>query len=104
MNMHPVLSLHRLNIDPNNFQVRCENKKVILTKKEFQLLEFMAMNRDRVLNRLTLLEHVWHYGTFAATNTLDAHIASLRRKLDKGRHKKLIRTIHGIGFLFSDTK
>jgi DNA-binding response OmpR family regulator len=71
-----------------------------LSRKEYDLLEFFARNQGRVINRLTILEYVWNYNAQIATNTLEVHMAALRRKLDDKYTKKLIHTIHGVGYMF----
>lgn len=64
------------------------------------MLEFFSRNPGRVLNRLSILEYVWNYSAQIATNTLEVHLAALRRKIDGKCEKKLIRTVHGIGYVF----
>ncbi|MFC1748038.1 winged helix-turn-helix domain-containing protein, partial [Pseudomonadota bacterium] len=69
-------------------------RKIRLRKKEYDLLEFLVRNAGRVLNRLTILEYVWNYSIHANTNTLEVHVANLRRKIDS----QIIQTIHGLGY------
>jgi len=85
---------------PKSCEVMREGKKILLRRKEFELLEFMARNRCRAINRLTLLEYVWDCGTTAKTNTLEVHMATLRRKIDGGFAEKFIRTVRGMGYRF----
>lgn len=92
-----------LTVDPRSFQVFRRSRKIPLRKKEYQLLEFMVINKNKVLNKLTILENVWNYGLFSTTNTLDVHIANLRRKIDKNHDKKLIQTVHGLGYRICDS-
>lgn len=88
-------SSHPLTLLPHAHAVLREGKKIPLRKKEFELLEFMTRNRRRAINRLTILEYVWDYGTTSITNTLEVHMASLRRKMDNGFSSKLFRTVPG---------
>jgi DNA-binding response OmpR family regulator len=74
-----------------------------LRKKEYQLLEFLARNKNKVLNRHTLLEYVWNYNVMAMTNTLEVHISSLRRKMDLGYPTKILQTVHGLGYKLCDS-
>ena len=99
MKTNNVLRLGNLTIDTTNQLVRRQNKKINLRKKEFELLEFLARNKERVLNRLTILEYVWNYSAQVNTNTLEVHIAGLRKKIGK----KLILTIPGLGYKLSTT-
>lgn len=68
-----------------------------LTKKEFMLLEYLMRNMGVVLSRGMLLEHVWDMDCDPFTNTLEAHIRSLRRKIENGEGS-IIRTVHGRGY------
>ncbi|MBU1954196.1 winged helix-turn-helix domain-containing protein, partial [Patescibacteria group bacterium] len=61
MNKEAKIKLKNIHINTISRQVRRSRKKVNLTKKEFDLLEFLARNKNRVLNRLTILEYVWNY-------------------------------------------
>lgn len=101
MNNEKKLILHDLIIHTDVRQVYRGNEKIRLRKKEYDLLEFLARNKERVLNKLTILEYVWNYSIHAETNTIDVHMASLRRKIDQNRSVKLIRTIHGLGYTLS---
>ncbi len=80
------------------------DKPIALRKKEYDLLEFLSRNPGRILNRLSILEYVWNYNAEIATNTLEVHIAALRRKIEGKRNGKIIRTVHGIGYIFSPQK
>ena len=77
-------------------EVRLHGKNIKLTLKEFELLGFLLENPNRAFNRDTLLEMLWGYGYEGETRTLDMHIKTLRKKLDKWGKK--IQTIHGIGY------
>lgn len=102
MNSSALLTFGDLQIDLGKQEVYRKNKRIELRKKEYELLEFLARNRDRVMNRLTILEYVWNYSAHVDTNTLEVHIAALRRKVDQGFSQKLVRTVHGLGYKLSD--
>ncbi len=97
-----VLTIGEITIDPQSFTVFSKENSISLPKKEFELLEFLAKNKDRVINRLTIMEQVWNYGPFSNTNTLDVHIGALRKKLEKFFGKKIIKTIYGLGYKVSE--
>ena len=84
-----------LTLLPHEQAVLREGKKISLRKKEFELLQFLARNRQRAINRLTILEYVWDCGATSITNTVEVHMASLRRKIDDGFALKLFMTIPG---------
>ena len=66
----------------------------------FTLLEYVMRNAGILLTRQMTLEHVWDINTDPFTNTVEVHILFLRRKLDEGFKRKLIKTVHGYGYKF----
>lgn len=82
-------------LDTRNKIVTKEEQDVNLRKKEYSLFEYLARNKDRVVSRCELLDHVWDYREYVGSNTIDVHIKRLRDKLD---NKGIIHTIHGIGY------
>jgi|WetSurMetagenome_2_1015567.scaffolds.fasta_scaffold73599_3 DNA-binding response OmpR family regulator len=88
-------------MDRDGHKAYCRGKPITLRKKEYDLLEFLTRNPGRILNRLSILEYVWNYNAQIATNTLEVHIAALRRKIEGKQNGKMIKTIHGIGYIFS---
>jgi DNA-binding response OmpR family regulator len=85
----------QITLFPHSLTAVRGGKKIPLRRKEFDLLEFLLRNRRRAIGRLTLLEYVWGCSAMAVTNTLEVHVSSLRRKLDHGFGKKILRTING---------
>ena len=73
-----------------------------LTAIEYKLLEFLARNKGRVLDRLEIMEHIWGHSYNSGTNVVDVHINSLRKKIDKDFSPKLIRTVIGMGYVIDD--
>jgi len=96
------LTLGELVIRPERYEVTRDGNKINLRRKEYDLLEFLVRNRERILSRLTILEYVWNYNAQIVTNTLEVHISALRQKIDKGFNKKLLHTFHGLGYMLSD--
>lgn len=76
------------------------HKAICLRNKEFELLEFFILNRDKTLPRDLILEFVWDRNADFASNTLDVHVNRLRRKLGDRQPYKLIHTVHAIGYRF----
>jgi two-component system, OmpR family, response regulator ArlR len=101
--MNKKLKIGDITVQSDTHEAYNRSQKIPLRKKEFELLEFLVRNKNRVLNRLTILEYVWCYEARADTNTLEVHIAVLRRKLKKHHAKSLIRTIHGLGYMLCDS-
>lgn len=83
----------RLNLKARKVYV--DDIEVYLRRKEFDLLEYMLLNKNRVLSVETILEHVWEIGLNAVSNTVSVHIRSIRAKLGSD----LIKTRHGFGYV-----
>lgn len=96
------LTLGELVIRPERYEVTRNGNKISLRRKEYDLLEFLVRNRERILSRFTILEYVWNYNAQIVTNTLEVHISALRQKIDKGFSKKLLHTFHGLGYMLSE--
>ena len=75
------------------------NKLIKLRLKEYELLKYLMTHPDEVIARNTLTEKVWDYNARIFSNTVDSHISLLRKKINEGFDKKIIDTIHGIGFM-----
>ena len=77
-------------------------RRVELTTKEYNLLEFLMRNPNRVLSRTQIAEHVWNLDFVAESNVVDVYIRYLRRKIDDESDLKLIKTVRGSGYLIND--
>jgi len=75
------------------------DKEIGLTKKEYDLLEILLINKNVVLTRSQLIEKVWGYEYIGDTNVVDVFIRYLRSKIDDGFENKLITTIRGVGYV-----
>lgn len=73
-----------------------------LTSKEFALLEYMLRNMGRPLSRAQIAQHVWDLHFDPESNVVDAYVKQLRKKIDSGHGKKLIKTIIGHGYMLND--
>ncbi len=96
------LKMLDLELYPGAYEAFRAGKRITLRKKEYQLLEFLLRNKNRVINRNTILEYIWSYDTSAVTNTLDVHMSALRRKIDGGHDFKMIQTVYGAGYKLCD--
>lgn len=93
------LKVGDLLLDPEMRMVSRGGKAIKLRLKEYILLEYFMQNADRVVNRNTLIEKIWDYDARLFSNTVDAHISSLRKKINVGFDYKLIETVHGVGYI-----
>jgi len=81
-----------------------DNKEIELTSKEFALLELLMRNPNKIISRTEISQKVWGYDFDTLTNIIDVYINHLRNKMDKGFDKRLIHTIRGVGYIFTDEK
>src|ERR671920_496188 len=88
-----------LSLNPDTHEVKRGERTVELTQCEFELLEYLMRNERIVVPRQRLLEEVWGYDPFAATNTIEVFISNLRRKLEAGGEPRLLHTIRGAGYV-----
>ena len=77
-------------------------KTIELSPKEFALLEFLLRNEGRVVTRSQILDHVWGYDYSPDSNLVDGYVTYLRRKVDRGHKRSLIRTVRGAGYALGD--
>ena len=94
-----VLTEGELSLDRDSREVRYGTEPVVLTKKEFDLLEYLMLHRNVAISRNELLDKVWGYSYLGDTNVVDVYIRYLRCKLDDPYHIKLIHTVRGVGYL-----
>ena len=93
-----ILRVGDLAIDLILRTVSRRDKEILLLPKEFQLLEYLVRNEDRIVSRAMLLQHVWDLHFDPSTNIIDVYVGRLRRKIDDQQAYPLIHTIRGIGY------
>ncbi|WP_039767544.1 MULTISPECIES: response regulator transcription factor [unclassified Caldicellulosiruptor] len=93
-----VLSIGDLTIDTSKRIVIRAGRIIELTKREYDLLEYLVRNKGIVLTREQILENVWGYSYMGDTNVVDVYIRYLRSKIDDGFKTKLIHTVRGVGY------
>lgn len=97
-----VLSLKNLSMYPARHEVMVGESAVELTKKEYDLLEYMLRNKRIVLSRDRILANVWGYDYVGDTNVVDVYIRYLRQKLDDRFSEKYIYTMRGVGYVVKE--
>jgi two-component system, OmpR family, response regulator RegX3 len=96
-----VLEGGGIRLDQERHEVTVRGQPVSLPLKEFELLEILMENRNRVLTRQTLIDRVWGFDYVGDTKTLDVHVKRLRARVEEDRHDpRLIVTIRGVGYRF----
>lgn len=98
-----ILEKYCVSLNRKTREVLCEERGVELTLKEFELLQYLMENSNRVVTRDELLNHIWGYDYDGETRTLDMHIRTLRQKLGEAGGS-CIRTIRGVGYRFVKTE
>ena len=93
-----VLQIEDLELDRMTHAVCRASRDIALTPKEFSLLEFLMLNEGRPVSRAVVIEQVWKLDVETMTNVVDVYINYLRRKVDNGHDRALIRTIRGVGY------
>jgi len=93
------LMLYDLRVDLLSRRVFRGDREIILTPKEFSLLEYMLRNKGRVLSRTQIIENIWGYNFDPGSNTVDVHIKFLREKMEKGPAARLIHTVRSAGYV-----
>ncbi len=97
-----VLECGKLVLNHDTHRVLVDGQEVVLTYKEFELLEYLLENRGIVLTRDKILDRIWGFAADVETRTLDVHIRSLRQKLGAGG--ELIETVRGVGYRIGDER
>jgi DNA-binding response OmpR family regulator len=99
-----TISVADLEINTTTHEVFKNGENINLTAKEYSVLEFMIYNKNRVLSRLSIAEHVWgdNFDLFSMTNFVDVHIKNLRKKIENGSGKHIIQTVRGVGYMLKD--
>jgi DNA-binding response OmpR family regulator len=93
-----VLSIDDLTLDPDRHVVRRGSRDIELTPREFSLLEYLLRHPGQVLTRSQITDSVWGDAFDTMTNVVDTYIHYLRKKVDGGPGRKLIRTVRGFGY------
>lgn len=96
------LKLKNLTMNIARHEVMVGDESVELTKKEFDLLEYLIRNKRSVLSRDQILSQVWGYDYMGDTNVVDVYIRYLRAKLDDRFDEKYIHTMRGVGYVVKD--
>jgi DNA-binding response OmpR family regulator len=94
----PELTVGPLRLDPATRQVHWRDQPVVLTRTEFNLLEFLMRRAGQVVSRSTLIEAVWGYQRDIESNTLDVFIRQLRGKIEGEDTVRLLQTVRGVGY------
>ncbi|MBI3124441.1 MAG: response regulator transcription factor [Ignavibacteriales bacterium] len=96
------LFINDIKLNAVTHQVWRGNNEIVLTQKEFALLEFLLRNKGKVCTRTKIIEHVWDIHFESDTSVIDVYINSLRKKLSINHVENYIQTIRGVGYIIRD--
>ena len=94
-----LLSFADYEVLPERNILKRDGREIVLTNKEMGVLEYLLLNRDKIISAEELLEHVWDREVDMFTDTVKTHIKTLRKKIDP--KKKYIKTVRGKGYIYS---
>ncbi|MFR2332398.1 MAG: response regulator transcription factor [Flavonifractor plautii] len=97
-----LLTAGPLTMDTDRHEVSVNGEGVELTRREFDLLRYLLENKERVISRESLLDHVWGFDFVGETNAVDVYIRFLRAKIDEAFGIKLIHTVRGVGYVIQE--
>ncbi|MFZ0452294.1 MAG: response regulator transcription factor [Ignavibacteriaceae bacterium] len=89
-------------LDTQSHKVIRNGNEITLTPKEYSILEYLIRNKNKIISRTILTEHVYDYHFDTDTNVIDVYINKLRNKIDKGFERQLLNTVRGIGYMIKD--
>lgn len=99
-----IITVADLTIDISSRKVTRGDKDISLSAKEYELLQYLAVNNGIVLSREKIEDHIWNYDYEGGTNVVDVYIRYLRKKIDESHDKKLIHTVRGMGYVLREEK
>jgi DNA-binding response OmpR family regulator len=97
-----ILSVGALKLDLVSHKASVSDIEINLTPKEFAILEYLLRNKNRVISRTKLVEHVYDLNFDSGTNVIDVYINKLRNKISNEKGDDFIKTIRGIGYVIKD--
>lgn len=97
-----ILNIADLSLNLSSHTVTRGGTEISLTSKEYQLLEYLLYNKEKVLSREKIENHIWNYDYEGGTNVIDVYIRYLRKKIDDGFPTKLIHTVRGAGYVIRE--
>jgi len=99
---HKILRVADLELNLESKLVSRNGKRIDLSSKEYSLLEYMIINKEKIISRVDISEKVWDLNFDTNTNVIDVYINYLRKKIDKDYPVKLIHTVVGMGYILRD--
>jgi len=96
--LNEIIKIGDMTIDVDGFTLHINNIEVVMTPKEFEILVFLARNKNKVISRETILNRVWGGDYFGDTRAVDTLIKRIRQKIPKTLNNLDIKSIYGVGY------
>ncbi|RJQ27814.1 DNA-binding response regulator [Candidatus Parcubacteria bacterium] len=96
------LKVGNLELDKQTLEVKRDGKLIQLTPREFRLLEYLMHNKGRILTREMILNRIWLYSPDIETRVVDVYMGYIRKKVDSGYEKNLIKSVRGFGYMIKE--
>jgi len=97
-----IITVGNLTMNLNTHTVTRGDNSIVLSSKEFAILEYLVKNKGNVLSREKIEQHIWNYDYEGGSNVIDVYISYLRKKVDGNYENKLIHTIRGVGYIVKE--
>ncbi len=97
-----TLMIDDLKMDLVAHKITRTDEEIILTPREYSILEYLLRNKNKIVSRTKLIEHVYDFHFDSGTNVIDVYINKLRSKIDLPNKKQLIHTVRGVGYIIKE--
>ena len=97
-----TLTIDDLKMDLVAHKITRTTEEIILTPREYSILEYLLRNKNKIVSRTKLIEHVYDFHFDSGTNVIDVYINKLRSKIDLPNKKQLIHTVRGVGYIIKE--
>lgn len=97
-----IIKAADLVVDISKHRVERNGKEIQLSAKEYELLRYLIINKNHILSREQIENHIWNYDYEGGTNVVDVYIRYLRKKIDENYERKLIHTVRGMGYVLKE--
>lgn len=91
-----------MTIDLNNRKIRVDDKEVILQGKQFDMLEYLINSKNTIITKEQIFDKIWGFDSDTTTNVIEVYASGLRKELKKIGYDKYLKTIRGVGYIWSD--
>jgi len=96
------IKIRNISLDLQNYLVKIDSNLVTLSKKEFQLLELLVRNRNKIVSKEKIIDNLWEFEADVLPNNVEVFVAALRNKIEKPYNITLIQTFRGLGYKIED--